>query len=199
MKNLSLVLFAIFLQLCFTGESLPSPVMWGGNNHWYEAVYVPDGIDWFSARDAAQAKGGYLATSTSSGENDFLFSLLSDSKFWYANCGPWLGGYQLDNNDEPAGHWAWVTGEPWSFTAWDSTEPNNGYGRGGEDWLLFTSITPQWSDLGWNHPNDGPTYVRSYFVEYNSNPVPLPSAFLLLGVGLGRLVIYKSMRRLTGA
>ena len=72
------------------------------------------------SRAAAENVGGYLATITSAEENEFVYDLISDSRFWYVGLpgseysfGPWLGGYQYDNEDEPAGHGRWVTDEGW--------------------------------------------------------------------------------------
>ena len=87
------------------------PVADGGNGHFYEQV---DGeISWTDARDAAAAKSfmgatGHLATSTSAAENQFLTDHLDTFHHW-------LGGFQFDKLDEPAGHWRWVTDEPWIY------------------------------------------------------------------------------------
>ena len=69
----------------------------GGNGHFYEAVLVPEGIDWNEAKAAAESAGGYLATTTSEEENEFVFGLVSgDAAFWIIDApgngrGPWLG------------------------------------------------------------------------------------------------------------
>jgi hypothetical protein len=84
-----------------------------------------------------------------------------------------LGGYQYDKLLEPAGHWRWVTGEPWSYTNWNKGEPNNYLNV--EDYLMM------WNYNKWN---DGVTQGGGYIIEWNTNPVPLPGAVWLLGSGL---------------
>jgi len=96
------------------------------------------------------AKGGYLASITSAAENSFVTNLISsDPRFWDVNSsgtfGPWVGGYQYDKLAEPAGHWAWTSGEAWNYTNWnpDAPEPNNAYNR--EDYLqLMRSNAGVW-------------------------------------------------------
>lgn len=91
--------------------------LWPVNGHRYRPVTVPEGITWDQANAAAIAAEGYLATCTSSAENDFVFSLVNAPQFWtgsggYANWGPWLGAYRPQGSVEPAGAWRWVTQEP---------------------------------------------------------------------------------------
>ena len=81
-----------------------------------------------------------LATLTSQEENDFVFNGIDCPDYWAIdvagnNEGPNLGGFQFDKLHEPAGDWAWVTGESWSYTNWASGEPNNS--GGSEDVLTF--------------------------------------------------------------
>ncbi len=141
----------------------------GGNGHWYEAVYVPAGIDWASADVAARVAGGHLASVSDAAENDFVFGLVDDPRFWFpdrynSNIGPWLGGVQPSGSPEPAGGWEWVTGEPFTWTSWAAGEPNNLGGN--EDRLHFfynpaPTRMPHWNDL----PGFVATIV-GYVVEY---------------------------------
>ena len=164
------------------------PVQWpasaGGNGHYYEAVWVPQGISWTSASNAAVLAGGYLATIASQAENQFVFSLVDDPRFWHQlpdpnNHGPWLGGYQLPGAQEPAGGWVWVTGEALIFTNWfeGTHEPTGGPWLGqNEDRLQYSSArdtrAPTWNDI----PNILPSQyaVYGYIVEYNSRPPERP-------------------------
>jgi hypothetical protein len=135
----------------------------------------------------AEAKGGYLATATSSAENEFIFGLIDSPQFWFMdtadnNEGPWLGGYW------EGGSWKWVTGEVWSWTNWDNWEPNN---IGVETRLNFfsndASASNQIRESYWN--NVGPTSeMKGYIVEFDRNPVPIPGAVWLLGSGLIGLI-----------
>ncbi len=186
-----------------------SGVQWSGNGHWYEAFSVPAGITWTAAKAAAESKGGYLASATSTEENTFIFNLVSDVsdpyKFWTVqdefygslSTGPWLGGRQYDKLAEPAGHWEWLSGDPWIYTNWSNTswteEPNNGGGV--EDWLGFMHLEvggtglhmgDTWNDFSYDNP-----FVISYVVEY----VPEPSSFILLSAGGISLLAYILRRR----
>ena len=179
------------------------PVQWtvasGGNGHFYDFLGNqlagnPNTYSWDGARVDAESRGGYLATPTSAAEWAFMQSQMYD---WvgpvdpvYSTCGAcgnrsyqgWLGGFQNTSSpsySEPGGGWEWVTGEPWSFTAWHGGEPNN---SGGEDHIM----TWFHNAGGWN--DHVPTNIR-YFIEYNTNPVPEPSTALLLGIGLSALAI----------
>ncbi|HUV05142.1 MAG TPA: hypothetical protein VMX94_08540 [Armatimonadota bacterium] len=77
---------ALVATILLSGSCSAAPVEWsvdsGGNGHWYEAVYVPASIMWAAANAAAGSAGGYLATATSEPENQFIYSLISDDKFW---------------------------------------------------------------------------------------------------------------------
>lgn len=156
-----------------------APVRWDGNGHYYQAVYVSQGIGWAEARDAAQGAGGYLATPVSAVENQFVLSLVMDDKFWFYRTGqgfywgPWLGGYQKPGSPEPSGGWSWVTGEQWSWANWAPSEPSNGEAPN-EDALHFfvhssqTRATCGWNDA--NHTLHGADRVYGYVIEYNSDP-----------------------------
>lgn len=168
------------------------PVRWkkrdGGNNHYYEVVLVGEQISWEEAAALARAQGGYLATITSSAENDFVISLLRDPAFWtdpgsgdgiFRAAGPWIGGYQVRGSAEPDGGWFWVTGEAVDFPgAWCEGEPNNYYGPDRNENRMnyfyigteppdFDTFTPGWNDS----PSDGwPGPVVAYVIEWDKQP-----------------------------
>ncbi len=154
------------------------PVQWsesrGGNGHWYEVVSVPGGITWTDAKQAAQDKGGYLATITSAEENAFVYSLVDDDRFWKLvgnnDDGPWLGGAY----DRKGGDWRWVTGEPWDYTNWYPGQPDHQQVPPDrlypQDSLHFYGgdykRTPMWDD-DWHETATGSV---AYVVEWNSRP-----------------------------
>jgi hypothetical protein len=158
--------------------------LWNGNGHSYEAICVGKSVSWTTARDAAVAMGGHLATITSKAENGFVFSLISDDRFWKVSSdgtnlrsfGPWLGGYQYDKKAEPAGHWRWVTPESWSYQKWGTGEPDND-GDGNEDYLHYFVLNgpkaATWNDLA---NNEG--HVIAYVVEFEpSTNQPPPTEY----------------------
>jgi len=128
------------------------------NKHWYQRFDNPT-MTWHEAKAFCESLGGYLATITSGAEDEFVYNNLGENS---PNIHPWLGGYQLNKIDEPAGNWAWVTGEPWvyiNFFGWPNSwgEPNDCAGI--EDYLVYftpwdeditggTDRVSFWNDLG---------------------------------------------------
>ena len=173
----SIALLAVCVTLLGTQQLDAQLVQWpasaGGNDHWYEPVYVGSNTLWTYAQNVATAKGGYLASITSPAENSFVTNLVADLKYWDQNSsgtfGPWVGGYQPNKNAEPSGNWAWTSGEGWGYTNWSSGEPNNAYNR--EDYLqLGRSAGGQWGV--WNDQMNSAEWckVLGYVVEYNALP-----------------------------
>lgn len=93
------------------------------NGHKYQRIDIED-QSWTVARDNCKARGGYLATITTLGENgfikDYLFKGLSYWKSFY------LGG----SSTKQQGVWEWATTtEKFSYTNWASGEPNPANGQ----------------------------------------------------------------------
>jgi hypothetical protein len=158
-----------------------APIVWttasGGNGHAYESV--GQATTWEAAKIAANGMtflgmSGHLATITSQAENDFIVANFSNPQF--------LGGYQLDGATEPAGGWAWVTGEPWSYTNWAPGEPNNLSGI--EKYLEYFAGGPRWNDISGAE-------TRTYVVEYDT---PEPPALALFTLGLIGLLQFARKR-----
>jgi uncharacterized protein YfaP (DUF2135 family) len=133
------------------------------NGHYYELVYVDEGINWLEASVAAASRvfegiPGHLATVTSAEENLWLTDTFTGDALHYH----WIGGFQLPDSTEPDGGWKWVTGEPWDFSNWFQGEPNND--GGSEDSVLFDHLV---TDAGksWND-GDGTRTIYGYLVEY---------------------------------
>jgi len=171
-----------------------APIQWvaadGGNDHFYELINHGGFIDWSDARAAAEAAGGYLATITSSAENDFLTALsFSCSAGEFDELRPCYRESWIGLTDEAVeGQFRWITGEALSFTNWSFGEPNDDPAFEGEDYaILNPPPEPEgtWNDL----PND-PNRVEFYLVEYDQDPseVPEPGTWLTLAVGLAALV-----------
>jgi len=161
--------------------SSATPIQWqasnGGNDHWYD--WIQTSLNWTDSREHAETQyfegiQGHLVSITSAEEDDFVQTL-----FPAETDRIWFGGYQLNNDAEPDGNWAWVTGEDWVYA--NFLYNNDGLGDH-QDFL-------QWWEGGWDdawdvaiNSNDWPN--MGYIVEFESNPVPEPTTALLFGTGL---------------
>ncbi len=153
--------------------------------HFYEFVAGQD-IAWTDARDAAAASTlnglqGYLATITSSAENDFIQTKLQGRG--------WLGGREVSSIT--SGEWRWVTGPeggmeeglglqfwdgniggnaiPGVYQNWREGEPNNA--DTGEEFLhiRFDVAPGKWNDYpltGFGERFNGNERIEGYIVEY---------------------------------
>jgi hypothetical protein len=131
--------------------SFAAPVQWpvedGGNGHWYERIDNP--LTWEEARVAAEDAGGHLATITSQEEHDFTLQFSPGGAPGVTH----IGALQHVNT----GEWNWVTGEPWNYTSWYPSEPNNNGGN--EDYLTLWVTPGTWCDVN-------AQYLARYLVEY---------------------------------
>jgi len=181
--------------LCFSAQAqwVTWEVSAGGNGHMYRAVPGFPGLNWDVADQIAQADGGYLATINSAAENDFVFNLVNTSAFFssFNGSGPALGGFQLDGSPEPAGGWSWVTGEPWSYTNWLPTQPDNGLER--EDRLHYFSNLSGTPASTWNDIYRADSNLGGYVVEV----VPEPASVALVGLGMLLFGVKKSKKFFT--
>jgi hypothetical protein len=104
-----------------SGASGQDAVQWrvqdGGNGHWYKVVQ--QARLWSDAKVAAEAIGGYLATTTSSSELLAIRPLLTVD----GGTHDFFIGARRQSNSSP---WQWVTGERFSYTAWEPGAPDNG-------------------------------------------------------------------------
>jgi hypothetical protein len=109
------------------------------NGHKYQRIDTA--LTWHEAKSYCEDRSQYLVTVTSSDENDFVFNHMytepNNENIW-----GWLGATDEANE----GEWKWVTGEPWNYTNWASTEPNN-YGKG-EHYLVHYLGSGEWADYG---------------------------------------------------
>lgn len=152
-----------------------TPLVWSendfGNGHAYDAIGVPEGINWADARDAAYISTldgctGYLATLTTMQENAFIVANLPQA-LPPGRRGYWIGGWQPPGSSEPDGGWTWITGEPFEFANWNApNEPNDwrwAYPESGEDAVhLWDDGSGRWNDLASQDRTPG------YVVEYDA-------------------------------
>jgi len=103
------------------------------NKHYYQLV--EEKMSWEEALDYCQNISGYLASITSSEENDFIVNTFSKN---ISSC--WIGGNDILNE----GVWEWCNNDEWNFSNWSNGEPNNALGK--EDFLMINLSTGQWND-----------------------------------------------------
>lgn len=143
-----------------------TPVMTGftsQNNYNGHSYYRSTGsMTWTDARQACINMGGHLVTVTSAAENNFIFGL-------------WPSGWIGLTDEVTEGVWKWVTGEPYSWSNWNSGEPNN---AGNEDYIQFVG-GGKWNDL----PNNSLPYVLEfeYIVDYTAWEIAATSITDLTG------------------
>ena len=89
----------------------------GGNGHWYQALTLLTTRT--NALKIAADSAAYLTTITSAAENQFLADRNFESNG--GNNGYWIGGIRTAPG---SGSWSWITGEPWTYSNFDSGEPN---------------------------------------------------------------------------
>ncbi len=125
------------------------------NGHTY--AVIEKSMDPLSANDYCKSVGGYLATITSQGEQDFVAGLAAQvsSESFY------IGGSDYGSE----GNWYWMNGEAWNYTAWypggsvGDPEPNNGLGAG-EDYVVMNKSR----DYMWVDSYGGYSMTREYFI-----------------------------------
>jgi serine/threonine protein kinase len=131
-----------------SASSIPATALpFGG--HRYQ--FIRSNASWSEAKAQAEALGGHLATITSPEEHAwFLQTIAPISKH------VWLGGRRQADDS-----WAWITGEPWKFTAWarhedGTTEPvKPAPGTPPENALEFGYYPPTFAAPGgWNDEKD---------------------------------------------
>ncbi|HLX96621.1 MAG TPA: LamG-like jellyroll fold domain-containing protein [Verrucomicrobiae bacterium] len=150
------------------------PVSVGGNGHWYKAVVnsTTNPLDWTEADQIAHNEGGYLATITSSNENNFVFSLISSSQFFEGiagnGSGPAIGGTNPVDGSI-LGDWVWETGEPWTYSDWAPGQPD----FPAETRLQYWSGMQGVPAATWNNLQPQDTNLGGYVIERDSLPTDL--------------------------
>jgi len=162
MKNVAVALVTLIASSVAQAQQA---VQWrvedGGNGHWYAFKAKSTVICWHDARALCELQGGHLASITSSAENQLLLALTIPNNPGGIEGGPYIGG---TCEGLPWGQWYWITGEPFSYTAWMPGAPNGSSGAT-EPYLHFW----RWSNLGWNDQVDCGGLMFSYLIEWDAD------------------------------
>jgi hypothetical protein len=193
-------LFVPFILAACAISAGAAPIQWtsgsGGNDHWYDIIAAPnpqspDYWTWSLAVADATARGGYLATLTSAGEDAFVFTNLANNPaYWFLDGAGNEEGPRFGLSNPDIGHtydWTWVTGENYIYQNWAAGEPNNLTTE--DSAVFFDNFLPnvngnrppvdQWNNV----PKSSGMYA--YVIEYDHAPAttPEPGTFMMLAGG----------------
>lgn len=158
------IVFLLLATVC--PNSFSSPIEFA-NGHWYESLGPSVCHTWIEARDYADSQTfedpntgvllqGHLVTIQDQAENDFVHTNFVGGAWQQM----WIGAFQFSHDGGLADNWAWVTGEKWNYTNWDSTEP----GSFDEDYArLLNFFNGKWHDFPNVASNCGNLYT---VIEY---------------------------------
>ena len=168
----------IFLVICVAACLLGTvniaqcaPVYNPATAHWYDIVSSGANGSWDNAENNAIALGGHLVTINDAAEEAWIRAIFGDQTRY------WIGF----TDAAVEGTWVWSSGEPVTYTNWDTLEPNNMMPPAtGEDYAVinWNAATGGWND--WGH--ERPDY---YYVDGISEVIPAPGAILLSSIGIG--------------
>ncbi len=97
---------------------------------------------WTNSHLAAIELGGHLLTLGNAAEHESMTRQLGAALS--QNGSLWIGAY-ADPGWQLASDWKWVTGEPWGFTLWSGSEPDNSGGN--ERHAHFHPGGATWNDI----------------------------------------------------
>ena len=107
----------------------------GGNGHWYGLTATTGSWEEMEA----VAAGGHLASIHNTGENAYVYSLISQPGNG-ATFACWLGMMR-----DPSGPWYWSDGSESNYFNWAGGEPNNA--QGNERWVwMYSTGGGVWND-----------------------------------------------------
>ena len=139
----------------------------GGNDHEYEAFALPVAMTIAQAHLYAESRGGYLVAINSPEEMGMLIQNVIPE--CWSDFGIAIGLVQdpaAPDFAEPAGGWAWSSGEPLDYTNWNSGEPNDN--PVGEDFAEMYG-SGRWNDTV---PSG---QARAVIIEYGDPAQPCPA------------------------
>ncbi|MCW1921742.1 lectin-like protein [Luteolibacter arcticus] len=186
MNRLSLLLTGLALAPAALQAGWPDGTLFtapfgpGGTWNLYKTVSVP--MSWTEAQSAAErsvdplgktGKAGHLVCIGSAAENMFVYQKVQGHYIWIGLTDSEKRGAKEAGSDRENG-WRWLTGEPSTFSAWRSPEPNE-FNAMGEDAVAMES-SGRWAD--WPNGADGQTEARhASMIEWETrSPEPVPGA-----------------------
>ena len=133
-------------------ESIPSDATLY-NGHYYYVYNASSSFSWNEARETCIGMNGHLVTINSYNEQEFLIDLVKSS----SKKNMWIGAY-LDKDS-----FKWVTGVEFSFTNWDSDEPNNVFNMQNAA-MMYTQNSEHPSGT-WNDENENGRDWDGYYLS----------------------------------
>ncbi|QXE23940.1 C-type lectin domain protein [Richelia sinica FACHB-800] len=175
MKNLSVVAATAALSLGVSSAASAATFTYGGNEYFLTTLDT-----WTGAQAQAQSAGGNLVTINDAAEQAWLVSTFGATTRY------WIG--LTDRVTE--GSYAWVSGEPVTYTNWALGEPNNTpYPPDGEDYIAMNWVSD--GSGGWNDlPNAGPGFQSTYGIIERKVPEPATLGGLVL-IGAASVLLKK--------
>lgn len=104
----------IGLIMANTAWADSAKLLWNVNGHYYQRFDTGVGFVWATAKTNCESLNAHLATITSPGEQDFVYTQLIANRGYRYH----IGATRVDVESP----WRWITGETWIFQYWgDST------------------------------------------------------------------------------
>ena len=164
-KEIFLIIFSAAFLLGTIDIAQSASTYNPATGHWYDIVSSGANGSWINAENNAIALGGHLVTINDAAEEAWLRAIFgTDTRYWI--------GF---NDAGVEGTWVWVSGEPVTYTNWDTGQPNNmAPPPWGEDYavLNWNPATGGWND--WD--SQRPDY---YHIDGISEVIPAPVPFCL--------------------
>lgn len=115
-------------------------------------------LEWTAAYELCQKMGGHMVTINSEEENITVHNLTKQGKYDYY----WIGSRATDPYSDNY-NFTWCTGENFTYTNWETGEPNHsGYHRTKDGFLQIDATTGKWFDA----PNVYGNQV-GFIIEYD--------------------------------
>ena len=153
-----------------------SQILNPANNHYY---YLLGRGSWTACQAQAVTLGGNLVTINDAAENAWVYET-----FGGVDKPLWIG--LTDQATE--GTFAWISGEPLTYSNWSAGEPNNNQD---EDYAYIVQANPdlpltpgKWNDF----PND---YYGGLYGVVEVTVVPEPAGLALIAFGSLALVVWR--------